>query len=217
MKKHNYLILDTEFITINHKKLVYCMAFMVVDNYNNIKTSYQYFINDIIKHYHINMKRYNNSNIKAVSYQYIDNLISNLIKDYDIKGFISHNAIVDRIALNNTSILIMNKVSSFTSSKWYCTYRMALKSICQYKTYKSYTIKGNKRATLESLYNYINNDDVKQDHIPLNDCLKCYTLYIKIKHSHKIGMISVWYHFSYFNFVFSVEFVKIFTWDNHPT
>lgn len=191
MKRYNYLVLDSEFITINHKKLIYCIAFMVVDNYNNIKASYQYFISDIIKDYHINMKRYNNSNIKAVSYQYIDNLINKLIKDYDIKGFISHNAIVDRIALNNTSKALINKDLSFTTIKWYCTYRMALKSICQYKTYKSYTIKGNKRATLESLYNYINNDDVKQDHIPLNDCYKCYTLYIKIKHSHKTRMMSV--------------------------
>lgn len=67
---------------------------------------------------------------------------------------------------------------------------MALKSICQYKTYKSFTNKGHKSATLESLYNYINNNDIRQDHIPLNDCYKCYVLYIKIKHSHRIGMIS---------------------------
>lgn len=189
MKQFNYLVLDSEFITINHKKLVYCIAFMVVDNYNNIKASYQYFISEIIKDYNINMKRYNNSNIKAVSYQYIDKLINQLIKDYDIKSFISHNAICDRIALNNTYETLVNKVPNFTTSiKWYCTYRMALKSICQYK---SYTIKGNKRATLESLYNYINNDDVKQDHIPLNDCYKCYTLYIRIKHSHRTRMMSV--------------------------
>ena len=81
MKRFNYLVLDSEFITINHKKLIYCMAFMVVDNYNNIKATYQYFISDIIGHYHINMKRYNNSDIKAVSYQYIDDIISKLIKD----------------------------------------------------------------------------------------------------------------------------------------
>lgn len=191
MKRFNYLVLDSEFITIDHKKLVYCIAFMVVDNYNNIKATHQYFISDIIKHYHINMKRYNNSDIKAVSYQYIDNIISKLIKDYDIRAFISHNAICDKIALNNTSKILINKDLNFTSIKWYCTYKMALKSICQYKTYKSYTIKGNKRATLEALYNYINNNDIKQDHIPLNDCYKCYVLYIKIKNSHKIGMISV--------------------------
>lgn len=164
---------------------------MAVDNYNNIKAQYQYFISDIIEHYHINMKRYNNSDIKAVSYQYIDDVINKLIKDYDIKAFISHNAICDKIALNNTSKILINKVLNFTNIKWYCTYKMALKSICQYKTYKSFTNKGNKRATLESLYNYINNNDIKQDHIPLNDCYKCYILYIKIKHSHKIGMISV--------------------------
>ena len=191
MKRYNYLVLDSEFITIKHKKLVYCIAFMVVDNYNNIKATHQYFISDIIEHYHINMKRYNNSDIKAVSYQYIDSIINRLIKDYDIKAFISHNAICDKIALNNTSETIINKVSSFTSIKWYCTYKMALKSICQYKTYKSFTNKGHKHATLESLYNYINNNDIRQDHIPLNDCYKCYILYIKIKHSHRIGMISV--------------------------
>lgn len=191
MKRFNYLIIDTEFITIKHKKLIYCIAFMVVDNYNNIKATHQYFISDIIEHYHINMKRYNNSDIKAVSYQYIDSIINRLIKDYDIKAFISHNAICDKIALNNTSETIINKVSSFTSIKWCCTYKMALKSICQYKTYKSFTNKGHKRATLESLYNYINNNNIRQDHIPLNDCYKCYILYIKIKHSHRIGMISV--------------------------
>lgn len=189
MKHFNYLVLDSEFITIDHKKLVYCIAFMVVDNYNNIKATHQYFISDIIEHYHINMKRYNNSDIKAVSYQYIDSIINRLIKDYDIKAFISHNAICDKIALNNTSKILINK--DFTSIKWYCTYKMALKSICQYKTYKAYTSKGHKRATLESLYNYINNDNIKQNHIPLDDCYKCYILYIKIKHSHKIGMISV--------------------------
>ena len=167
------------------------MAFIVVDNYNNIKATYQYFISDIIKQYHINMKRYNNSDIKAVSYQYIDDIINKLIKDYDIKAFISHNAICDKIALNNTSKVLINKDLSFTTIKWYCTYKMALKSICQYKTYKAYTSKGHKRATLESLYNYINNNDIRQDHIPLNDCYKCYVLYIKIKHSHRIGMISV--------------------------
>lgn len=191
MKRFNYLVLDSEFITTNHKKLIYCIAFMVVDNYNNIKASYQYFISDIIEHYHINMKRYNNSDIKVVSYQYIDNVINKLIKDYDIKGFISHNAMVDKIALNNTSKALINKDLSFTTIKWYCTYRMALKSICQYKTYKSFTSKGHKRATLESLYNYITNDNIKQNHVPLDDCYKCYTLYIKIKHSHKIGMMSV--------------------------
>ena len=166
------------------------MAFIVVDNYNNIKATHQYFISDIIEHYHINMKRYNNSDIKAVSYQYIDDIISKLIKNYDIKAFISHNAICDKIALNNTSKVLINKDLSFTNIKWYCTYKMALKSICQYKTYKSFTNKGHKRATLESLYNYINNNDIRQDHIPLNDCYKCYVLYIKIKHSHRIGMIS---------------------------
>ena len=191
MKRFNYLVLDSEFITINHKKLIYCMAFMVVDNYNNIKATYQYFISDIIKQYHINMKRYNNSDIKAVSYQYIDDIISKLIKDYNIKAFISHNAICDKIALNNTSKTLINKDLSFTTIKWYCTYKMALKSICQYKTYKSFTNKGHKRATLEALYNYINNDNIKQDHIPLNDCYKCYILYIKIKHLHKTKMISV--------------------------
>lgn len=188
MKQFNYLVLDSEFITINHKKLVYCIAFMVVDNYNNIKATYQYFISDIIEHYHINMKRYNNSDIKAVSYQYIDDIISKLIKNYDIKAFISHNAICDKIALNNTSKALINKDLSFTTIKWYYTYRMALKSICQYK---SFTSKGNKCATLESLYNYINNDNIKQNHVPLDDCYKCYILYIKIKHSHKIGIISV--------------------------
>ena len=191
MKRFNYLVLDSEFITINHKKLIYCMAFMVVDNYNNIKATYQYFISDIIRQYHVNMKRYNNSDIKAVSYQYIDDIISKLIKKYDIKAFISHNAICDKIALNNTSKALINKDLSFTTIKWYCTYRMALKSICQYKTYKSFTSKGRKCATLEALYNYINNDDMKQNHIPLDDCYKCYVLYIKIKRSHKIGMISV--------------------------
>ena len=191
MKKFNYLVLDSEFITINHKKLIYCMAFMVVDNYNNIKATYQYFISDIIEHYHINMKRYNNSDIKAVSYQYIDDIINKLIKNYDIKAFISHNAICDKIALNNTSKTLINKDLSFATIKWYCTYKMALKSICQYKTYKSFTNKGHKCATLESLYNYINNNDIRQDHIPLNDCYKCYVLYIKIKHSHKTKMISV--------------------------
>lgn len=163
---------------------------MVVDNYNNIKATYQYFISDIIRQYHINMKRYNSSDIKAVSYQYINDIISKLIKNYDIKAFISHNAICDKIALNNTSKTLINKDLSFTTIKWYCTYRMALKSICQYKTYKSFTSKGRKRATLESLYNYINNNDMKQNHIPLDDCYKCYVLYIKIKQSHKIGMIS---------------------------
>ena len=191
MKRYSYLVLDSEFITIKHKKLVYCMAFMVVDNYNNIKATHQYFISDIIEHYHINMKRYNNSDIKAVSYQYIDSIINRFIKDYDIKAFISHNAICDKIALNNTSKVLINKDLNFTSIKWYCTYKMALKSICQYKTYKNFTNKGHKRATLEALYNYINNNDIKQDHIPLNDCYKCYVLYIKIKHSHRIGMISV--------------------------
>ena len=191
MKHFNYLVLDSEFITIDHKKLIYCMAFMVVDNYNNIKATYQYFISDIIKQYHINMKRYNNSDIKAVSYQYIDSIINKLIKDYDIKAFISHNAICDKIALNNTSKILINKDLNFTNIKWYCTYKMALKSICQYKTYKSFTNKGHKRATHESLYNYINNDNIKQNHIPLDDCYKCYILYIKIRHSHKIGMISV--------------------------
>lgn len=191
MKRFNYLVLDSEFITTNHKKLIYCIAFMVVDNYNNIKASYQYFISDIIEHYNINMKRYNNSDIKVVSYQYIDNVINKLIKDYDIKGFISHNAMVDKIALNNTSKALINKDLNFTTIKWYCTYRMALKSICQYKTYKSFTSKGHKRATLESLYNYITNDNIKQNHVPLDDCYKCYILYIKIKHSHKIGMMSV--------------------------
>lgn len=191
MKRFNYLVLDSEFITTNHKKLIYCIAFMVVDNYNNIKATHQYFISDIIEHYHINMKRYNNSDIKAVSYQYIDDIISKLIKNYDIKGFISHNAMVDKIALNNTSKALINKDLSFTTIKWYCTYRMALKSICQYKTYKSFTSKGHKRATLESLYNYITNDNIKQNHVPLDDCYKCYILYIKIKHSHKIRMMSV--------------------------
>ena len=191
MKRFNYLVLDSEFITINHKKIIYCMAFMVVDNYNNIKATHQYFISDIIEHYHINMKRYNNSDIKAVSYQYIDSIINRLIKDYDIKAFISHNAICDKIALNNTSKILINKDLNFASIKWYCTYKMALKSICQYKTYKSFTNKGNKRAMLEALYNYINNNDIRQDHIPLNDCYKCYILYIKIRHSHKVGMISV--------------------------
>lgn len=191
MKHFNYLVLDSEFITIDHKKLIYCMAFMVVDNYNNIKATYQYFISDIIKQYHINMKRYNNSDIKAVSYQYIDSIINRLIKVYDIKAFISHNAICDKIALNNTSKVLISKDLNFTSIKWYCTYKMALKSICQYKTYKRFTNKGHKCATLESLYNYINNNDIRQDHIPLNDCYKCYMLYIKIRHSHRIGMISV--------------------------
>ena len=187
MKRFNYLMLDSEFITIDHKKLIYCIAFMVGDNYNNIKVQYQYFISDIIKQYHINMKRYNNSNIKAVSYQYTDDIISKLIKDYDIKAFISHNAICDKIALNNTSKALINKDLSFTTIKWYCTYRMALKSICQYK---AYTSKGHKNATLESLYNYINNDNIKQNYVPLDDCYKCYILYIKINHSHKVRMIS---------------------------
>ena len=113
MKRYNYLVLDSEFITIDHKKLIYCMAFMVVDNYSNIKVQHQYFISDIIKQYHINMKRYNNSDIKAVSYQYIDSIINRLIKDYDIKAFISHNAICDKIALNNTSKTLINKDLNF--------------------------------------------------------------------------------------------------------
>ena len=183
--KNKYIILDTETKTVNGKIFAYAIGFMVVDRYDRIYDSYEFLIQEIIQDYKINLDKYSNKPVIIASIKSIKQLLLELIEDYDIKAIIAHNATHDKMALRNT-------LDGLDIVPWLCTYRTALKTICKYKTYPYKTKTGLSSATAQDLYRYIKNqDDFIQTHTALDDCLVCYSIYLKEYRAHKCGMVTI--------------------------
>lgn len=182
--KNKYLILDTETKGIDGNIFAYAIGFMVVDRYNRIYDSYEFLIKEIIQDYKINLDKYSNKPVIIASIKSIKQLLLELIKDYDIKAIIAHNAPHDKTALYNT-------LSGLDVIPWLCTYRTALKTICKYKTYPYKTKKGFPSATAQNLYRYISNEDFIQTHTALDDCMVCYAIYLKEYRSHRCKMVTI--------------------------
>ena len=161
--KNKYIILDTETKTVNGKIFAYAIGFMVVDRYDRIYEKCEFLIQEIIQDYKINLDKYVNAPVIIASAKSVKRLLLRLIKDYNIKAIIAHNAPHDKTALNNT-------LGGLDIVPWLCTYRTALKTICKYKTYPYKTKTGLSSATAQDLYRYIKNqDDFIQTHTALDD------------------------------------------------
>lgn len=183
--KNKYLVLDTETKEINGNIFAYAIGFMIVDRYNNIYDSYEFLIQEIIQDYKINLDKYSNKPVIIASIKSIKQLLLELIEGYNIKAIIAHNAPHDRTALYNT-------LNWLDVIPWLCTYRTALKTICKYKTYPYKTKTGLPSATAQDLYRYIKNqDDFIQTHTALDDCMVCYTIYLKEYRSHRCKMVTI--------------------------
>lgn len=183
--KNKYIILDTETKTVNGNIYAYAVGFMVVDRYNRIYEQWEFLIKETIQDYKINLDKYVDSPVIIASAKSVKRLLLRLISDYDIKAIIAHNAPHDKTALNNT-------LGGVDIVPWLCTYRTALKTVCNYKTYPYKTKTGLPSATAENLYRYIKNqDDFIQTHTALDDCMVCYAIYLKEYRSHKCKMVTI--------------------------
>lgn len=185
MKRNKYLIVDTETKTVNGKIFAYAIGFMVVDRYDHIYEKCEFLIKETIQDYKINLDKYVDVPVIIASAKSVRRLLSRLISDYDIKAIIAHNATHDKTALHNT-------LNGLDVIPWLCTYRTALKTVCQYKTYPYKTKTGLPSATAENLYRYIKNqDDFIQTHTALDDCMVCYAIYLKEYRSHRCKMVTI--------------------------
>lgn len=183
--KNKYLILDTETKTINGNIFAYAVGFMVVDRYDRIYEKWEFLIKETIQNYKINLDKYVDSPVIIASAKSVKRLLLRLIDDYDIKAIIAHNAPHDKTALSNT-------LGGLDIIPWLCTYRTALKTVCNYKTYLYKTKTGLPSATAENLYRYISGeDDFIQTHTALDDCMVCYAIYLKEYRAHKCKMVTI--------------------------
>jgi hypothetical protein len=202
-KRHNYvLVLDTETAnTLTDENgslnmdyvLFYDCGFQVADTKGRVYEKYSYVNRDIFVYERDLMQSayYSNkipqyveeirSGKRVMSDTWtIRNKMIELIKKYDIKAVVAHNARFDYRALNNTIRYVSKKHYSFFPYgmvEWWDTLKMCRSVVCKMPTYIEFceennflTKNGRPQATAESVYAFItNNPDYKEEHTALED------------------------------------------------
>lgn len=209
MRKHLYLMVDTETAGTLNEPLVYDLGMAVVDKKGKVYKTFSLVIADIfygekermqsayfsekIPMYHEHIRQ----GIKTVcGFWGAYRLVWRILKQYNIKAVVAHNASFDEKALNNT----INYLSNGTLQTFFpedmpiwCTLAMARSVILTQTTYKKWcekngylTKRGQPRGTAEILYRYIsNNPDFIEAHTGLQDVLIEKEIFVRCMRQHK--------------------------------
>lgn len=209
MRKHYYIVLDTETANSLDDPLVYDLGFAVIDRQGNVYETYSFVIRDIFEYmpdimetayYKKKIPQYiediANGSRTVVTFAHARYVLHNICKKYNIRAIMAHNAHFDVKSLNTT-------IRYITKSKYryfmpygveiWDTLMMARSTIAKHKKYIRFCDEndfccknGSVRLTAEILYRYITGDtDFNESHTGLEDVLIEKEIFIKCIRQHK--------------------------------
>lgn len=189
-RKKYYMILDTE--TTSNAKIVYDVAYTIVDRKGNIIEQANYLVKEIIEHPFLrgilqrdkfSATKYQNTYAemytrKAMVKPFLDirRTIRRVIREYNCP-VIAYNVGFDQKALNDMA-KDLGKKSFFTAkTKIWDLWNIALHTLCDSRNYVTFCDKhgfvkpnGNRQSTAESVFCYISKDPTfKEAHTALAD------------------------------------------------
>lgn len=188
--KKYYMILDTE--TTSNAKMVYDIAYTIIDRKGNIIEQANYLVKEIIEHPFLfgilKRDKYSAAKYKETyeelythkamvkSFLDIRRLIRRAVREYNCP-VIAYNVAFDTTALDGMS-KDLGKKSFFTkNTKIWDLWNVALHILCDSRNYTNFCDKhnfinerGNRQTTAESVYCYIKDDpNFKESHTALAD------------------------------------------------
>lgn len=213
IRKKLFLIVDTETFGGFNEPICYDVGMAVIDKTGKIYAKYSFVVHDTFigmaeqastAYYAYKFPRYHkdirDGNRKLVSFRMIKTVANALLKKFNIKDVIAHNAKFDCTSLNCTSWLLLNEPFFDSYVEWWDTLQMANDTICKQKTYikwckengymtKNKTPRPQMKA--EIIYRYISGDNnFSESHTGLEDVLiekeifaKCWRQHKKMKHT----------------------------------
>ena len=193
IKKHYYLMVDTETCGDLENPYVYDLGMQVIDRQGKVYAQYSLVIFDVFvgmydlmktAYYSNKIPQYitdiNKGKRKICYWVTAKRIIKELFKKYDITAVIAHNARFDYNALNNTATYFNCGKKSYVfpyGTPIWCTLTMArqifrdkpmYKRFCDENNY--YTSTGKMKLTAEILYRFITrNNNFIESHTGLED------------------------------------------------
>lgn len=209
MERNYYIVLDTETANGLDDPLTYDIGFAVIDRRGKVYEKHSYIIKDIFIHesdlmksaYYANKLEIYIADLDAGSRELktffqVRKIIHDLIRKYNIKAVMAHNARFDLKALNTT-------IRYLTKSKYryffpygtliWDTLAMARTTIGKQKTFIKFceknnylTKNGKPQLKAEILYRYLNLDtSFKEAHTGLEDVLIEKEIFVRCERQHK--------------------------------
>lgn len=216
MKKHYYIVLDTETANGLDCPLTYDIGFAVIDRKGHVYETHSYIVKDIFfdrpelmqsAYYKDKIPKYlndiENGTRQVKTFFQIRKIIWDIIKKYDIKAVMAHNMRFDLNALNNTvryiSKSLVRYFFPFKVEMW-CTLAMARSTIARQVTYKMFCEEnkflnryGKVRLTAEILYRFITqNINFVEAHTGLEDVLIEKEIFTRCERQHKKMQRTYW-------------------------
>jgi DNA polymerase III epsilon subunit-like protein len=207
--KNYYIVLDTETANGLDDPLTYDIGFAVIDKKGKVYEKHSYIIKDIFVYMPELMKTAYYANKISIYIADLDagtrelktffevrRIINEVIKKYNIKALMAHNARFDIKALNTTiRYLTKSKCRYFLPYEvtvW-DTLAMARTTIGKQKTYVNWckknnylTKNGQVRLTAEILHRYLTlNNNFKESHTGLEDVLIEKDIFVRCERQHK--------------------------------
>lgn len=216
MRKNYYIVLDTETANGLEDSLTYDIGFAVIDKKGNVYETHSYIIKDIFVHMPDLMQTAYYADKISVYIADLDSgtrqlktffevrrILLDVLKKYNIKAVMAHNARFDINALNTTiRYLTKSKVRYFFpyGTTIWDTLAMARTTIGKQKTYirwcadNNYLTKnGAVKLTAEILYRYITfNPNFIEAHTGLEDVLIEKEIFVKCERQHKKMQKTYW-------------------------
>lgn len=183
----HYLLLDVETIDL-HKRFIYDIGYIVIDENDNIITyggfvlAQVYDNKELFATAYYNTKRPNYTKMmkgKTLKKTYVGQAfrtIKSIIKNYNIKTLYAYNGFFDIGAFNFTA-KHFKLPNPLKGAKMVDIMALANHEIHETEGFKEFCIKngylgpkGHLKTSAENTYNYLTSQDIKEDHIGLNDC-----------------------------------------------
>lgn len=197
MKKHYYLVIDTETTGTLEKPIVYDLGGAIIDRYGNVYETFSFVIKEMwhdnwemlrSAHYANKLPNYQRELIlgsrKLVTYYQAKKHIENLCEEYNVKAIMAHNAAFDYRATRNTQkFLTDGKYSTFLpyEIEIWDTMKMTRDVIATKKSYIKFCQENDYmtqhkvprvQVNAEVLYRFISgNNEFVESHTGLEDVL----------------------------------------------
>ena len=207
--KNYYIVLDTETANGLDDPLTYDIGFAVIDKKGKVYEKHSYIIKDIFVYMPELMKTAYYANKISIYIADLDagarelktffevrRIINEIIKKYNIKALMAHNARFDIKALNTTIRYLTKSIYRYFLpygvTVW-DTLAMARTTIGKQKTYINWckknnylTKNGQVRLTAEILHRYLTLDNnFKESHTGLEDVLIEKDIFVRCERQHK--------------------------------
>lgn len=194
MKRHLYLMIDTETAGNLDNPIVYDLGLAVVDRLGEVYETHSLVIKEIWENLELLKTAYYSEKLpnylkqlllnerELVTFKQAQYIVNGLCEKYNIKAIVAHNAIFDYKALKNTQRFINNEYYFLPQDiEIWDTLKMARSVITTKKSYQKFchehsflTKHKNPRpqASAEVLYRYISqNPSFIESHTGLEDCM----------------------------------------------